>query len=107
MRQQAETASGESFISNEEGTINITMHSDPQFYLPDLLIILLKVIYVPNLQANLLSVRRMMNANVDVQFSGGDALLSKDSNVLAHGSKNHNIFAFNAIPSPKHICMVL
>ena len=69
-----ETASGQSFISNEKGTINITMYSDPQYYLPDLPIMLQEVIYVPNLQANLLSVRRMMNAKIDMRFSRGDAL---------------------------------
>ena len=60
-----------------------------------------EVIYVSNIQANLL----MTNAKIDVQFSGGDTSLSKDGIVLAYGSKNHNIFTFNAIPSPEHICM--
>ena len=52
-----ETASGkESFISNERGMIFITMFSNPIYHLPDLPITLQEVIYVPNLQANLLLV---------------------------------------------------
>ena len=86
-----EIASGESFISSERGTINITIHSDPQYHLPDLPIMLQEVIYVPNLQVNLLSVGRMTNMNVNVKFSRGYTSPSKDSIVLAHGSKTQYI----------------
>ena len=51
-----DTASGELFVSTKRGTIDITIHSDPKLNLPDLPITLQEVIYVPNLQANLLSV---------------------------------------------------
>ena len=51
-----ETASGELFVSTKRGTIDIIIRSDPKLNLPDLPITLQEVIYVPNLQANLLSV---------------------------------------------------
>ena len=51
-----ETASRESFVSSKRGTIDIVIYSDPKLNLPDLPITLQEVIYVPNLQANLLSI---------------------------------------------------
>ena len=53
---QIECASCDTFTANQKGTINISITSDPTFDLPDIPIMLTNVIYVPKLQANLLSV---------------------------------------------------
>ena len=64
------SANGESFLANQKGTILLTIQSSmPDANIPDMPIMLVNVIYVPKLNANLLSVGRMTNANVDVNFS--------------------------------------
>ena len=63
-----ETSSGDVFTAKERGTINIVIYSDPSTSLPDLPITLLNVIYVLKLNANLLSVGRMTQADVNVSF---------------------------------------
>ena len=61
-----QTASRDSFTANQSRSICIKIKSDPSLELPDLHITLTNVIYVPSLHANLLSVRHMTNANVNV-----------------------------------------
>ena len=101
-----ETASGESFVSTERGTIDIIICSDPKLNLPDLPITLQEVIYIPNLQANLLSVGRMTNANVELKFGKQYISLSKDGITLAHGFKVQNVFTFDATSNLQHAYML-
>ena len=51
-----ETASGESFTADQQGTICITLCSNSIHNLPNIPITLLDVIYVPKLNVNLMSV---------------------------------------------------
>ena len=73
----------------------------------DFPITLQEVIYVPNLQANLLLLGRMTNVLVDMKFSGDYTPLLKNNHPLAYGSNIHNIFAFNAVSTPEvaHLAM--
>jgi hypothetical protein len=96
-----ETASGEAFTANQRGTVHITLCSDVSFQLPHLPITLLDVIYAPKLNANLWSVGRMTNANVDVIFSKDHSLLSVDNQIIAHGPKISNLFIYTALATPK------
>ena len=64
-----ETASGESFTAMQHGSIRMRIISDLTYDLPDLPVTLIDVIYAPKLQANILSVGRMTNSNLDVMFS--------------------------------------
>jgi len=96
-----ETASGDAFTANQRGTVRITIFSDPTTQLPDLPITLLEVIYAPKLNANLLSVRRMTHANVDVMFYKHYASIQFHGHAVAHGRKVNNLFIFTALASPK------
>jgi len=98
-----DTASGESFTARYRGTVCITLQSDPSLNIPDLPLKLVEVIYVPNLNANLLSVGKMTNANVDVIFSKDSSSLTMDDVTLARGPKIHNLFTFMARPTEETI----
>ena len=89
----------------KRGTSDIIICSDPKLNLPDLPITLQEVIYVPNLQANLLSVGRMTNANVKLKFGKQYISLAKDGITLAHGFKVQNVFAFDATSNLQHAYM--
>ena len=91
-----ETASGESFTSNQRGNIRIKIKSDD---LDDVSVTLLEVVYVPKLKVNLLSVGRITSANIDVSFSKMHSTLSMDGALITQGSKINNLFAFQAISS--------
>jgi Pol polyprotein, beta-barrel domain len=82
-----ETASGDAFVANQRGTIRITLRSDPSYGLEDVPITLNEVIYVPTLNANLLSVGRMMNVNILVTFGKDHSILSLDDDILERGIK--------------------
>ena len=82
-----ETANGKSFTGNERGTVHISLQSGLSSMLPNLPITLLDIIYVPNLRANLLSVGRMTNENMEVTFRRDHSSLSMNNNVLTQGSK--------------------
>jgi gag-polypeptide of LTR copia-type/Pol polyprotein, beta-barrel domain len=75
--------SGNTFVANQRGTIRITLRSDLSHGLEDVPIILNEVIYVPMLNANLLSIGRMTNANVLVTFGKDHSTLSLDDDILA------------------------
>jgi transposase InsO family protein len=94
-----ETASGDAFRATKRGTIDITIRSDMSSGLKDIPITLMDVIYVPKLNANLLSVGRMTGAGVDVMFNKNHSTLSIDNIVFARGSKINNLFAYEAITS--------
>ena len=98
-----QTASGDSFTANQSRSIRIRIKSDPTFELPDLHITLTNVIYVPSLHANLLSVGRMTNANVNVMFSKNHSTLTLNGQIIARGPKVDNLFVYTASPMPK-IC---
>ena len=55
--------------------------------LSNLPITLKEAIYMPNLQANLLSVGRMTNVDVELKFGKEYTSLSEDNIFLAYGSK--------------------
>ena len=95
------TASGDAFTANQRGTVHITICSDPTMQLPDLPITLLKVIYTPKLNANLLLVGRMMHTNMDVMFHKHYASIQFHKHAVAHGRKVNNLFIFTALTSPK------
>jgi Pol polyprotein, beta-barrel domain len=57
-----------SFTANQEGTICVRIVSDPRYDHSNIPIKLVNVLYVPNLDSNLLSVSRMTNVNIDVTF---------------------------------------
>ena len=92
-----QTASGESFTANLQGTIQIDIISDPDLGLPSVPITLTNVIYAPNLRSNLLSVGRMTNANVEVVFNKDTSYLMHRGHRLAYGSKVGNLFTYLAI----------
>ena len=96
------SANGESFFANQKGTILLIIHSNmPDANIPDMPITLVNVIYVPKLNANLLSVGRMMNANVDVNFSKNHSYLSMDGEILAYRPKISNLFTYTTICTSK------
>jgi Pol polyprotein, beta-barrel domain len=92
-----ETASGDAFTANQRGTIKITLRSDPSHCLEDVPITLKEVIYVPKLNANLLSIGRMTSAKVVVSFTDTYLTLVLDNDILARGQKVNNLFAFEAM----------
>src|SRR3977135_125677 len=96
-----ETASGDSFTATQRGTIFLTLFSDNSTGLQDVALTLKDVIYAPKLNANLLSVGRMTNANVDVMFSKEFSALSLDGEIIARGPKINILFVYTArsIPS--------
>ena len=93
-----ETASRDSFVANKKGMVHIMLHSHPSHQLPDVPIMLTDVIYVPNLNANLLSIGCMTTAGVIVTFNKLQSSLSIDNNMFVHGPKVGNLFTFNAVP---------
>ena len=93
-----QTASGESFTADQSGSIHIKVMSDPSYNLVDVHITLTNVIYAPKLHANLLSVRRMTDANVNMLFSKNQSALSLNGRILARGSKVDNLFTYTALP---------
>ena len=72
--------------------------SDPIYDLPDLPVTLIDVIYAPKLQANLLSVGRMTNSNLDVAFSKDRSFLTLNGQILAYGMKTNNLFTYMSLP---------
>ena len=96
-----QTASGDSFTADQSGSIRIKIKSDPPLELPDLHITLTNVIYVPSLRANLLSVGRMTNANVNVLFSRYHSSLTLNGQIIARGPKIDNLFVYTALPMSK------
>jgi hypothetical protein len=97
-----QTANGDSFTANQKGMIRLTIHSESlHMKVPDLPITLVDVIYVPNLNANLLSVGKMTNVDVDVNFCKNYSYLSKGNKILAYGTKISNLFVYTAIITPK------
>ena len=63
-----ETANGKSFTASKKGTVHISLQSNISNMLPNLPITLLDMIYIPNLRANLLSVGKMTNMNMEFTF---------------------------------------
>ena len=90
---QIECASGDTFTANQKGTINISITSDPTFSLPDVPITLTNVIYVPKLQANLLSVGQTTSSNVNVIFTKTHSAIVFKGKLLAYAPKINNLFA--------------
>ena len=100
-----QTANGDSFTANQQGTIKLTIQTNyKHFEVPDLPITLMNVIYVPKLNANLFSVGHMTNANVDVNFSKNYSYLSMDQEILAYGPKINNLFVYTTISTSKSPC---
>ena len=93
-----ETASSKSFIATQRGSIRMRIVSDPIYDLPDLPVTLIDVIYAPKLQANLLSVGRMTNSNLDVAFSKDRSFLTLNGQILAYGMKTNNLFTYMLLP---------
>ena len=92
------SVNGESFLVNQKGTILLTIQSNmPDANIPDMPITLMNIIYVPKLNANLLLVGQMTNANVDVNFSKNHSYLSMDGEILAYGPKISNLFTYTTI----------
>ena len=69
--------------------------------MPDLPITLINVIYVPHLNANLLSIGEMTNTDVEVNFCKNYPYLSRGNEILAYGAKISNLFIYTAIITPK------
>ena len=65
------------------------------------MITLLDVIYVPKLHMNLMSVRCMTNANIEVMLSKDYSSLSLEGSILAWGPKIRNLFTYNAFPTTR------
>ena len=101
-----ETASGESFMATQRGTVHITVHSDTSLNIPNLTITLLDVIYTPKLKANFLSVGRMMHSNMNIRFYRDHLQLLFNETVIAQGHKINNLFMYSALPTltnkPEH-----
>ena len=96
------TENGDSFTANQKGTIQLTLRSEAlHIPMPDLPITLVNVIYVPHLNAILLLVRKMTNADVDVKFCKNYLYLSRRNEILAYGAKTSNLFTYTAIITPK------
>ena len=95
-----QTASGEVFTANQRGTIRIRIVSTPDFNLPDIPITLTDVIYVPKLKTNLLSVGKMVDANVDIVFTKGISFLTHRGMKIAYSIKENNLFVFMAFKVP-------
>ena len=98
-----QTASGDSFTTNQSGSICIRIKSDPTFELPDLHITLTNIIYVPSLHANLLSVGCMTSANINIMFSKNHSALMLNGQIITHGPKVDNLFVYTTSPMPKNM----
>ena len=97
-----QTANGDSFTANQKGMIKLTIRSESlHMIVPDLPITLINLIYVPHLNENLLSVGKMTNVDVDVNFCKNHSYLSKGNVILAYGTKISNLFIYTAIITPK------
>jgi Pol polyprotein, beta-barrel domain/Integrase core domain/GAG-pre-integrase domain len=94
-----ETASGDLFRAEQRGTIRITLQSDTHMCLPPLALALTDVIFVPKLNANLLSIGRMTAANVDIAFGKDNTSLWMDNEMIARGTKINNLFTYLAQPT--------
>jgi Pol polyprotein, beta-barrel domain/GAG-pre-integrase domain len=91
------TASGDSFIANQRGTIRIIIQSDTHMSLQPVALTLQNVIFIPKLNVNLLSVGRMTSADVDVMFSKTNTSLLLDGDIIARGKSINNLFAYMAL----------
>ena len=97
-----QTANDDSFMTNQKGMIKLTIRSESlHMRVPDLPITLIYVSYIPHLNANLLSVGKMTNVDVDVNFCKNHAYLSKGNVILAYGTKISTLFIYTAIITPK------
>ena len=59
------------------------------------------VIYVPKLNANILSIGHMTNSNIDVNFSKNHSYLSMDDEILAYGPKISKLFTYTTMSTSK------
>jgi Pol polyprotein, beta-barrel domain len=92
-----ETASGDSFIANQRGTTHFIIQSDTHMSLQPVALTLQNVIFVPKLDANLLSVRRMTSGDIDLVFSKTNTSLLLDGEIIARGRKINILFAYMAL----------
>lgn len=99
-------ASGDTFTANQKGTINISITSDPIYGLPDMPVTLMNIIYVPKLQANLLSVGQMTNSNVNVAFSKTHSSIIFRGKLLAYAPKVNNLFTCVAFTETKELANI-
>ena len=98
-----QTASGDSFTTNQSESICIRIKSNPTFELPNLHITLTDVIYVPSLCANLLSVGHMTSANVNVMFSKNHSALTLNGQIITRGPpKVDNLFIYTSGDRCRH-----
>ena len=92
-------ANRESFIADQQGTINIKVISDPCWGLEDIHITLTDIIYAPKLRSNLLSVGRMTNSNVNVCFSKYTSWLIFKGKIIVYGLKENNLYTYITFPT--------
>ena len=96
------TANGDSFTANQKGMIQLTLHSETlHILMPNLPIMRVNVIYFPHLNANFLSIGKMTNADVDVNFCKNYSYLSRGDKILAYGANISTLFTYTAIITPK------
>ena len=63
---------------------------------------LVNVIFVPQLKINLLLVRQMTNAGIDVTFNKDHSMLSVNNAPLTCGTRLNSLFTFETITSTPH-----
>ena len=77
----------ESIIAHENGEISGISNTDVP-------IMLMNVLYIPELRDNLLSVRKLTKAGLDVQFSKSMAVIKQEGKTIATASLKGNLYEF-------------
>ena len=88
-------------IAKQKGTIVGTTNIGVEVKIKD-------VLYVPELRENLLSVPKLTNAEINVQFSRNNATLIKDATLIATAPLNNGLYEIDVTTNQSHanLCKV-
>lgn len=83
--------SGQLFVALSAGTVRINMLIDGKKH-PS---VINEVLYVPDLQCNLFSVRRLEDSGMTVKIAGGKVSIEKDNRVVCVGQRKGQLYALD------------
>jgi hypothetical protein len=93
-----DTASGQKFHVTEIGDIHCYLRSYDDSREPDVAVVLRDVLFVPRLPINLISIARLANANLTVEFQQKFAFISYKSMRITTAARAGNLYVLETVP---------